>query len=110
MILDQDDPFTIIAEHPPVLPRREVDVDLQTAAGEWVNCRYLDPFLSRSASKINSEIDRIGDGDVNVAKLNIAEKRKRFEREGVVEEALKQWLKRRAGERAELTVPFAFDL
>src|SRR6266404_5885666 len=62
-----------------------------------------------AASEIELYVDSIGNGDVDVAQLNVAEWN-RFERKRFLHHAMEQRLKGGAGERAEFAVALAFDL
>src|SRR5438477_3106014 len=62
-----------------------------------------------AASKIDSELDGVGNCDMHVDNLKTAE-RKRFERKCVALQFLEERSKRATGERAEFAVAFAFEL
>jgi small subunit ribosomal protein S14 len=60
--------------------------------------------------EIDCDIDGVGNGNVDVAESKIAEERKGFEWKRFLEQSLKEWLKRGAGQRAEFAVAFALEL
>src|SRR5882724_10284723 len=62
-----------------------------------------------AASKIDSELDGVGNRDVHVDNLKTTE-RKRFERKCAALQFFEERSKRATGERAEFAVAFAFEL